>query len=238
MAAKAVYLASIARERDSIEIRKRIAFVSEVKEFYPYMTVDGMIRFTAGFYPSWRRDLEEKYLRLFELRRNENVTKLSKGMRSKLGLLLAFCRGVELIILDEPTDGLDPVAIDEALQAVVSSAADGTTVFFSSHQLAEVEQIADRVGIIAQGRIRLEDSLEDLKRNYRRLQLVFEDKIPVLAGEQIASSEQDGRTVSLLVSHGAETVIEQARSMNGRVLDVSPVTLKEIFLDAVRGEHQ
>jgi ABC-2 type transport system ATP-binding protein len=91
-------------------VRSRIGFVTEDKELYPYMTVEQIIRFTRPFFPNWRRDLEQRYLEMFELPKARKIPDLSKGMRSKLMLLLAIARGAELLILDEPTDGLDPAA--------------------------------------------------------------------------------------------------------------------------------
>src|SRR5205809_7817283 len=105
-----------------------------------------MIRFTQPFYPRWRRDLEDRYLRAFELPPDRKVKALSRGTRTKLALLLALCRGAALLILDEPTSGLDPAMTEEVLQALVSHVArEEMTVFFSSHQIAEVDQIAARV---------------------------------------------------------------------------------------------
>ncbi len=144
----------------SVEIRRRIGFVTEDKELYPYMTVQELIRFTRPFFPKWRDDLERRYLDMFELPPRRKIPDLSKGMRSKLMLLLAISRGAELLILDEPTDGLDPAATEDVLRELVAIAASsGTTIFFSSHQLAEVELIADHIGIIDQGRMIVAGSL-------------------------------------------------------------------------------
>jgi ABC-2 type transport system ATP-binding protein len=137
----------------SVDIRRRTGFVSDDKDLYDYMTVEGMIHFTAAFFPRWRGDLEQRYLRRFELPRTRKVKALSRGMRTKLALLLALCRGAELLVLDEPTSGLDPAMTEEVLQALVAHVArEEMTVFFSSHQIAEVDQIADRVAIIDHGR--------------------------------------------------------------------------------------
>jgi len=100
----------------STEIRKRIGFVSEDKGLFPYMTVEQIIRFTRSFFPSWRDDLERRYLEMFNLPLKKKVGDLSKGTGSKLMLLLAVARGADLLILDEPTDGLDPAAVDEVLK--------------------------------------------------------------------------------------------------------------------------
>lgn len=104
-------------------LRRRIGYVTEDKELYPYMTVDEIIRFTRPFFPSWRGDLEQRYLKVFDLPLKKKIRDLSKGMRSKLMLLLALSRGAELLILDEPTDGLDPAAVEDVLREVVALSA-------------------------------------------------------------------------------------------------------------------
>ena len=156
-------------------VRRRIGFVTEDKELYPYMTVEQIIRFTRPFFPKWRRDLEQRYLEMFELPKARKIPDLSKGMRSKLMLLLAITRGAELLILDEPTDGLDPAATEDVLRELVSvTGSSGITIFFSSHQLSEVELIADHVGIVDQGRMVVSGCLDDLKARYQRVHVVLE----------------------------------------------------------------
>ncbi len=128
------------------DLRRRIGYVSENKHLYPYMTVQQIIGFTRPFFPLWRSDLERRYMDMFNLPPNRKVSALSKGMRTSLMLLLAMSHRAELLILDEPTEGLDPAVIETLLMELVAlTATEGTTVFFSSHQLAEVEQIADHV---------------------------------------------------------------------------------------------
>ena len=106
-----------------VDVRRRIGFVSDDKDLYDFMTVDEMIRFTAAFFPRWRADLEQRYRRAFELPGDRKVKALSRGTRTKLALLLALCRGAELLILDEPTSGLDPAMTEEVLQALVAHVA-------------------------------------------------------------------------------------------------------------------
>jgi ABC-2 type transport system ATP-binding protein len=221
----------------SVEIRRRIGFVTEDKELYPYMTVEGIIRFTRPFFPKWRDDLEQRYLKMFELPPKKKIPDLSKGMRSKLMLLLAISRGADLLILDEPTDGLDPAATEDVLRELVAIAASsGTTMFFSSHQLAEVELIADHIGIIDQGKMIVAGSLDDMKAQYQRLQVVFANSVelPARWADGVESVRQEGRVVSILASHNVEAIVEQARSLPGTAVERFPVTLKEIFLEHVR----
>lgn len=224
-------------EKRSVAIRRRIGFVTEDKELYPYMTVEQIIRFTRPFFPKWRDDLERRYLRMFDLPPAKKVTDLSKGMRSKLMLLLAIARGAELLILDEPTDGLDPAATEDVLRELVAvAAAEGTTFFFSSHHLGEVESIADHIGIVEQGKMIVAGSLDDLKARYQRITVVFADLVqtPARWADGVESVREEGRMVSLLASRNVEAIVEQARSIPGAAVERFPVTLKEIFLEHVR----
>ena len=226
-------------EASSIAARQRVGFVSEDKDLYTFMNVDQTIRFTRAFFPAWRRDLEEKYLDLFQLPRKKAVPKLSKGMRTQLMLLLAMARGAELLIMDEPTSGLDPAMTEDVLQILADLAAsDGTTIFFSSHQLAEVEQICDRVCIIDQGQAVIAGELDDLKADYRRVLLVFEGTPPheLASLPGIDHLSQRGRTASLLTHGDVGALVDRARELGPSSVEVRSVTLKELFLDHVRGE--
>jgi ABC-type multidrug transport system ATPase subunit len=226
----------------SVDIRRRTGFVSDDKELYHSMTVEEIIGFTAGFFPKWRKDLEHRYVTSFELPLERKVKTLSRGTRTKLALLLAFCRGAELLILDEPTSGLDPAMTEEVLQILVRHVAEGdTTVFFSSHQIAEVDQIADHVAIIDRGRTVVAGALDDLREQYRRVQLVFEHAAPEapaaineVAGVQRISRE--GRVLTVLSSAGGDAIVQAGRSMNARSIDVVPLSLKDIFLETVAAE--
>ena len=229
----------ICTERAAIAAKRRMGFVSEDKELYPFMTVGQTIRFTRRFFPGWRRDLEEKYLRSFKLPLDRAVPKLSKGMRTQLMLLLAMARGADLLIMDEPTSGLDPLMTEEILQSIADLvASDGVTVFFSSHQLAEVEQICDRVCLIDEGQKIIDGLLDDLKQQYRRILLVFQGDPPQALNSfpHVDHLRRNGRTVSLLVHEDVEAVVSRARELGPESLEVRPVALKELFLDQVRGE--
>lgn len=155
------------------EARRRVAYVGEDKELYGYMTVEQMIRFTASFYEDWRPETARSLQRQYDLPPERKVSDLSKGMRTKLALLLALARRPELLILDEPSGGLDPVAIEDLLRTLGVATDDGTTVFFSSHQIAEVERIADRVCMIDYGRLVADLSLDEMRQDYRRITLGF-----------------------------------------------------------------
>ena len=233
-----VFGLSPADSRQGVEIRRRSAFVSDEKDLYDYLTTGEMIAFTRPFFPKWRADLEQKYVRKFELPLGRNVKELSRGTRTKLALLLSLCRGAELLLLDEPTSGLDPAMAEDVLQALVSHvASEEQTVFFSSHQLAEVEQIADHVAIIDRGQTVVAGPLDDLRSRYQRIQLVFEMQAPEIAFRAAGTHRvhRRGRVVTVFSTAGA-AVVEEARAFRPASIDVVPVTLKEIFLESVRTE--
>jgi ABC-2 type transport system ATP-binding protein len=226
----------VAEAEASVEIRRRAGFVSEEKDLYDSMTVDEMIRFTAAFYPRWRRDLEVRYRGRFELPPARRIKALSRGMRTKLALLLALCRGAELLLLDEPTSGLDPAMAEEVLQALVGHVAgEGATVFFSSHQIAEVDQIADHVAIVDRGRTVVSGALDDLRGRYRRLRFVFDGEAPqpVFRTPGVEGVRRGGRVLTVLASGSADEIAQEAHALKPVSIDIVPVTLKEIFLETV-----
>lgn len=230
---------AVKSETSAVAARQLLGFVSEDKELYPFMTVDQTIRFTRAFFPTWRRDLEVRYLDLFRLPRGKAVPKLSKGMRTQLMLLLAMARGAELLVMDEPTSGLDPAATEDVLKALADLAAsDGTTIFFSSHQLAEVEQICDRVCLIDEGHVVIDGVLDDLKSEYRRILLVFDGEAPrELANlPGVDHLHRSGRTASVLAHVDVDSVVDRVRELGPDSVEVRPVTLKELFLEHVKGE--
>src|SRR5712664_4307276 len=155
------------------EMRRKVAYVAENKPLYGYMTVEQTIGFASSFYPDWRADVARRLLNEYRLLPQRKVKTLSKGMRTKLALLLAFARRPNLLILDEPSEGLDPVGIEHLLQTLVAESAEGVAIFFSSHQIAEVERVADHVCILDKGCLMVDASLDQLRQCYRRIDLVF-----------------------------------------------------------------
>jgi ABC-2 type transport system ATP-binding protein len=221
---------------ESREMRRRIAYVAENTPLYGYMTVEQTLRFASSFYPDWRPDRARRLLDQYELPRNCKVKLLSKGMRTKLALLLAFARRPELLILDEPSEGLDPVGIEDLLQALVGQSAEGTAVFFSSHQIAEVERIADHVCILDKGCLRVDASLDYLRQSYRRIDLIFPSE-PLerdFRMEGVARIRGSGCQMSILASSNAQAVISRAHDLGATSIEVIAVGLRDIFLETVR----
>jgi ABC-2 type transport system ATP-binding protein len=217
---------------ESVAMRREVAYVAEDKRLYNYMTVKQMLRFTAGFFPDWREDVAESLLKKYDLPSDRKVKHLSKGMRTKLALALAISRRPKLLILDEPSEGLDPRGVEELLETLVAQCAEGVTVFFSSHQIGEVERIADRVCVIHKGTIVTDASADDLRESWRRIDLVLplgiraEDfRLPVFG-----RIRAKGQQMSVVVRDNADDVVRWARESGISAIEVAPVGLREIFL--------
>ncbi|HEX5047287.1 MAG TPA: ABC transporter ATP-binding protein [Gammaproteobacteria bacterium] len=157
-------------KRVSVATKRGIGYVSQEQSFYPWMTPRQLGRFVAAFYPSWDDAEFERLLRVLDIPADRRTGQLSGGTRTKVGLALALAPRPPLLLLDEPTTGLDPVARREFDDWVVAMAAErGITVFLSSHHVDEVEAVATRVGIIQAGRARIEGRVDDLRRRVRRV---------------------------------------------------------------------
>jgi ABC-2 type transport system ATP-binding protein len=222
--------------QDRLQILARTGFVSD-KPLLNWMNGNELVKFNAGFYPRWSADLVKKYADLFDIPLKTKFRDMSRGNQTKMWLLLALAQQPDLLILDEPTAGLDPVVTDELLRVLVDDfLRDGRTVFLSSHHIAEVERIADWVGILDQGRLILEARTEDLRASVRRVQVIGNDLSRMKSPLVLRSRESDG-TTEFIVTHDAEALTASLESEGATVLQNAPMNLSEVFLEYVRKEE-
>jgi len=222
--------------RDRIAIFQRTAFVSEKKTLYPLLTPNELVRFSRGFYPTWDEKAVEKYSQLLEIPMTQRFEKLSNGNQTKVFLLLALAQGADLLILDEPTTALDPLTADEFLRVLAASAMErGCTVFFSSHQLEEVERIAEYVGVMDRGKLMLESRLDDIKSEFR-LVIAVGNSLPRQTSSQVLSVVADGDCCRYFVTQDADGFAAKLTQNGATVTQVVSLGLRDIFLQLVRKE--
>ncbi len=171
---------------DPAGVLVRVGYLSEEPELPGWMRVGELFRYTRAFYPNWDPGFAEELSRSFALESRAKVKHLSKGQRARAGLVLALAHRPELLVLDEPSSGLDPIVRQDILAAIIRTIAEeGRTVVFSSHLLHEVERVADRVALIDRGRVVFSGSLDQIKDTHHRLTLRFREprpNPPVLTG--------------------------------------------------------
>jgi ABC-2 type transport system ATP-binding protein len=221
---------------DRIPLLERTSFVID-KMLLPSMTGNDLVRFNRGFFPRWSDALARKYTDALEIPMKQKFRKLSGGDQTKLCLLLALSQGAELLVLDEPTAGLDPIVTDQLLRIIVDDfAGEGRTLLLSSHHLSEVERVADWIGIIDHGKLLLEAQLDDVRANFRRVRVVGENlRLP--ARSEVLQTRTGEGTTEYILRGNSEGFTASLRNQGATVLDVSPLNLQEIFLEVVgKGE--
>lgn len=221
---------------DGLAILSRTGYVAEKKLLFDSMTGNELARFNRPYFPRWSDELAAKYARQLEIPMDRAFKKLSLGNRTKLCLLLALAQGADLLILDEPTAGLDPVVMDELLRVLVEDyASEGRTIFVSSHILAEVEKVADWVGVIHEGKLLLEASLEDIRADYRRV-TASGNNLPVGRSSQVVFARASDSITEYYVRRDAEQFAAELKRQGATILDIAPLNLEQVFLQLVRKE--
>jgi ABC-2 type transport system ATP-binding protein len=217
---------------EPVGVLSRIGYLSEEPDMPGWMRVRELIRYVAAFYPTWDHDYAERLRREFDLDPAAKVKQLSKGQRARAGLLIALAYRPELLLLDEPSSGLDPIVRRDILGAIIRTIADeGRTVLFSSHLLAEVERVSDQVAMIKSGRILFCDSLDRLKQVHARLTLRFERpqlSPPALAGA--LAWDGSGCEWTAVCAGQANHLQSAAAKIGAHVVEQAPLSLDEIFL--------
>ena len=224
------------REAELMRILERVAFVPQRKQLYPWATPAELVRMNKGYFPRWSDDAAAQLAKRLEIPMKMAFKKLSIGNQTKVALLLALAQGAEVLILDEPTAGLDPVMVDEILRTLVEDhVSQGRTVFLSSHHLGEVEQICDWVGILEEGRLLLESRLEEIRQEFR-LVIATGEGLSVASSSDVVSATTEGRFRRYVVAREADRFAAELRSQGAAILEITPLGLRELFLHLVRKE--
>lgn len=226
---------------EGLDIRRRVGYVSERPTLYDWMTVREAGWFAAGFYPKGYLPRYEAIAVQFELPLDRKIKALSKGMRAKVALSLAMAHEPELLILDEPTSGLDTLVRRSFLESMVDIAAAGRTIFLSSHQIAEVERVADIVAILRDGHLLLVEPLDELKAECRELTITLADdgvSLPVLNGK-IVHERRRAKQRQILTRGLGDDEIDVLRERSGVVeLESRHPSLEDIFVAVMQSGRE
>ena len=214
--------------------KARIGYIPDDIFYFPSATMDEMKNFYRGIYPKFDEALYEKLFAVFNLPRKGAIRRFSKGMQKQAAFQLSLCTRPEVLILDEPVDGLDPVMRRQVMSLILSDvAANGTTVLISSHNLRELEDVCDHVGIMNRGHMLLERSLADMQGSTVKLLLVGDAP----EGLQILHESQTGRLKTLVVRGTAEELTAKVSAANPVYFDILPLSLEEIFIYELGGAN-
>ena len=220
-------------------VKQRIFSIPDEMAFFPSASTRDMMKFYRGIYPKFDMERYEALKEAFPaVNEKHPIRRLSKGMQKQSAFWLALCCHPDLLVLDEPVDGLDPVMRRQVWSLMMSDVAQyGTTVLVSSHNLRELEDVCDHVGILSNGKVLLQRSLTDLQDNVVKLQVVFADDATQLPGDlQILHQSQTGRIHTLIVRGKPEEVKSRFAALQPLLLEALPLSLEEIFIYELGGE--
>jgi ABC-2 type transport system ATP-binding protein len=223
--------------KDALALKKQIGYVAEGQKMYDWMSVDELIWFCKGFYPTWDDGFAEAVKKRLELPGRDKVGEMSRGTQAKLALLLAMAFKPDLLILDEPTAGLDVVVRRNFIQEVIELIQEeGRTVFFSSHLVHEVERVADWVGVIDQGKLIWCSTVEEMKSKIKRLVLSFEEPPKSCASiPGILYKTPGGRQVEITVRDFSDETLAAANALKPANVTVEDLSLEDAFVALVGG---
>lgn len=222
---------------ENAALKARIASIPDDWYYFQSANIRDMMKFYNGMYPSFSKERYEKLREVFSIDEKRNIKTLSKGMVKQVAFWLALSTMPDYLILDEPVDGLDPVMRRQVWSLMMSDVAErGTTVVVSSHNLRELEDVCDHVGIMNKGKILLERNLSELQDNMVKLQVVFDESITEIPKEiPVLHASSIGRVHTLIMRMSASEAEEKLRPYAPMMIDAVPLTLEEIFIYELGG---
>jgi len=221
-------------------VRARVAYIAEGHPFLRWMTVAEAIRFTRAFYDRWNDELLDQILDHFALPKRAKIRRLSNGQRAQVSLALAVAPDPELLILDDPTLGLDTVVRRDFLESLIQIIQrEGRTILFSSHILADVERVADRIGILVDGALRVDCPTDHFKQSLRKIVAEFRDQPPPLpACDGLVSSWRVGNRLELVVVGYGTRHDRLVESLEPSSFEVLELNLEDAFIEYTRGPRR
>ena len=219
-------------------VKARIASIPDDWHYFMQSSIRDMMKFYRGFYPQFNMERYEKLRGVFSLDEKQLIRRLSKGMQKQAAFWLAMCCMPDYLILDEPVDGLDPVMRRQVWSLIMQDVAErGTTVLVSSHNLRELEDVCDHVGIMNKGKVLLERSLSELQENTVKMQIVFRGEgAPELpAGLNLLHESHLGRVFTIIFRGNTQQITERLAALDPVYMEAVPLTLEEIFIYELGG---
>ena len=217
-------------------VKARMAYIPDDVFYFPQAGVRDMMRYYAGIYPGFDDARYEKLKEVFQLDEKMPIRRMSKGMQKQAAFWLAMCQRADYMVLDEPVDGLDPVMRRQIWGLLMADAAErGMTVLVSSHNLRELEDVCDHVGILNHGRLLLERSLSELQENISKVQLALPDGRPLPEGLNLVHETVSGRLRTLIIRGDPEQTLQTLQECEPLFLDAVPLSLEEIFIYELGG---
>lgn len=219
------------------DVKRRIAVIPDDWFYFPQANLAEMSRFYAGMYPTFDRERYQKMKQVFPISDVQPIRRMSKGQQKQAAFWLAMCCRPDYLILDEPVDGLDPVMRRQVWSLLLGDVAEnGTTVLVSSHNLRELEDVCDHVGIMNKGKVLLQHSLSELQDNTVKLQVAYPGVEPELpAGLTVVHRSSVGRVHTYILRGNREEILATMATTNPLLLEAIPLTLEEIFIYELGG---
>ncbi len=224
---------------DNPETKSKIVYISDDLFFFSQYSIKEMASFYASMYPGWSWERFNTLKQVFPIDIKRRVVKLSKGMQKQVAFWLGISAKPKVMILDEPVDGLDPVMRKKVWNLILQDVAEyGTTVLVSSHNLRELEDICDHVGILYQGKMMVERELDNMKSDIHKLQLAYSGNTPdnLFKDGDVLHHTQNGSVLQLIVRGNKDAIISHVKSTNPVVMDILPLSLEEIFIYELGGK--
>ncbi len=221
---------------ENTAVKERMFLIPDDTYYFMQASINDMMKFYKGVYKNFDMERFEKLREVFDLDEKRPIRKMSKGMQKQAAFWLSICLKPDILVLDEPVDGLDPVMRRQVWSLLMSDVSErGTTVLVSSHNLRELEDVCDHVGILSGGKLLLERSLTELQDNIKKLQFVPNEKDILPQGIEILHTAKQGRMHTLIVRGTSEQILNSATAANPIYFEEIPLTLEEIFIYELGG---
>ena len=224
---------------DNPNVKRKIAFVPDEHNSFYLITLRDIMNFYKGLYPEFNEEKFYKINKIFKIPLNKRFLQLSKGMKMRVNLMIAFSLNAELLVLDEPTSGLDPILKEKVLKMIIEEVSDGDkSIIISSHNLIELERICDDVLILNEGKVEYHNTLDNIKRNIKKIQVAFD--MPVYEEDLnfpgIFNISQVGRVFTIVIEDNEDEFKKFIQKFNPLFVEEIDLSLEEVFINRIEGK--